>query len=480
MVNNAAYNWYFQSAGGFYEDQNEPSLLGSESQKEAWLAQLDGLPEQVRLRILETNFWVTFLIGSAQGSGIAADYEFFGDGIDAGTGDSEEENEMLIDSTSAFAGATEFLTDQLPGDYLNDWQNGKFYDPNVAQLVYQILGQHDTDGSWAQAINQNFGYQVVGSESVLLSNFFPRRITLRQALVEAVEEAGGLEAFERRVRRDFRTSVPSTRPRFEFGVGGGYTFNQDNRTGVQSDGGSLSVQPSVRYRYNDRLAFGATVRYRDSGSDRDDGSSSIDSQALGASVFADIAIHDGLVVSPIVSFERSSSDIRVVSGGTTATGSFDTNIFTVGANASSEFELTNNGFDHRSFVSPFGSVSYSVADRDGYTLSDGSVVAGDTLHHGAATFGTTIGAEFHNVSDQIALLAPSLTAGGVWNFAAEDFRSTTGSVIENPDVYGSVSAAVDIQLHSGVRASVAGTYAGIGSDVQAFSVSGQLVVPFGH
>lgn len=479
MVNNAATNWYFQSAGGYYSDPDEPNLFGSPSQQEAWLAQLDGLPEQERLRIIEAKFWASFLISSAQGSGIENPDLFFNNDMDA-TGGTLQDNEELIDMTSTTAAAANFLEENLPGDYINDFQRGQFINKDVAKLVYEYFRSADTDGSWAQAINQHFGEPVIVSDSSFISSFFPTQPTQRRAIAEGVAAAGGFEAFAQRVRRDFRTPFSDSRPRFEFGLGGGYTFNDDNRAGVQSDGGSLAVQPSLRYRLNDRLAVGATVRYRESGSDRNDGSSSIDSQAFGASIFADIAIDGNLVISPIMSFEHSHADIRVANGGATATGSFNTDIFTVGANASSEFELSNNGVDRRSFISPFGSVSYSMGNRDAYTLSDGSTVASDKLHHGAATFGATIGAEFLNVSEKIALVAPSLTAAGVWNFATEDFTSTTGSVIESPDVFGSVSAGVDVQLHSGVRASLVGTYAGLGSDIGAFSVSGQLVIPFGN
>ncbi|MBO6894898.1 MAG: autotransporter domain-containing protein [Roseibium sp.] len=267
--------------------------------------------------------------------------------------------------------------------------------------------------------------------------------------------------------------------RFNAWIDGSYTWTDDDRTGAEASSEAGIVRAGLHYTFHPRVGVGGIFRYAFNESDRSDRSVTTDGDGFGASVYSQVRLPYGAVLSPVFAYERANTDIAIANGGTTVTGNFDTDIFTLGGTLSRRFRvdtgMKNTGF----FIDPNLTLSYIAAKRRRYVRDDGEVIPGEDSEQGTFVFGPTIGLQIRNVSENIALIQPTLGVNGNWNFLRPDsYLSTSNTVVSTPTAFGSVTGGLSVALTNGLNGQINGTYSGFGSDVTSTSIFGRLALPF--
>lgn len=189
-------------------------------------------------------------------------------------------------------------------------------------------------------------------------------------------------------------------------------------------------------------------------------------------------------IEPLIAFQRNRTDITQSAAGTAFTGTFDTDLWTLGARISKTWSLdvgTKLGdaiIFGPAFVRPSVSVSHVFASRESWLRSDGLRIAGSDQDQGSATFGVKTGFTILHDPGTVPFLQPTLGAKLVWNYATPgDQLFNAASRIETPEVFGSVEAGLTATLANGWRGKIHANYSGFGSDVHAASLWGGITIP---
>lgn len=253
---------------------------------------------------------------------------------------------------------------------------------------------------------------------------------------------------------------------------GSWSFTNDNRTGVEGDANAIRLDGGLTYRIQARTALGAKFRYRAASSDRDDGSQTTDTSGIGGAVFAQIGIPGGAVLTPIVAYERTSTDLDLTAGGVTVSSTFISDVYTVGAGLSRRFGLGEY------WVEPNAALSYVTAIRDDHVRSDGAAINGATVVQGTAVLGPTFGTHIKRPFDGVRRLDPTIGFNGVWTFRdGGNFVAANGTLVRPVRLSGTLSAGIGAQLDNGAHIRLTGSWSGIGSDVQGGSITARLTMP---
>lgn len=255
-------------------------------------------------------------------------------------------------------------------------------------------------------------------------------------------------------------------------VEGSYSYTDDQRTGGEAESNQFNIDGGVMYRVFQQASFGGKVRYRAARSKRDDGSQRSEADAYGAALFAQIGLPGGANLTPLLAYERSNTNLVLSAGGASVTSDFDTDVYTLGATISREFDLGNFGTKHQFYVDPNASLSHVTAVRQAHTRSDNSTVAGARVVQGTLTFGPTFGARIAKPFDGVRSMTPTLGLNGIWNFRdGGDSVAANGTVIEAVRFSGSLSAGLTTSFNNGASVSVTTSYSGIGSDVRGYALT---------
>lgn len=255
-------------------------------------------------------------------------------------------------------------------------------------------------------------------------------------------------------------------------VEGSYSYTDDQRTGGEAESNQFNIDGGVMYRAFQQASFGGKVRYRATRSKRDDGSQRSEADAYGAALFAQIGLPGGANLTPLLAYERSNTNLVLSAGGASVTSDFDTDVYTLGATISREFDLGNFGTKHQFYIDPNASLSHVTAVRQAHTRSDNSAVAGARVVQGTLTFGPTFGARIAKPFDGVRSMTPTLGLNGIWNFRdGGDSVTANGTVIEAVRFSGSLSAGLTTSFNNGASVSVTTSYSGIGSDVRGYALT---------
>ncbi len=306
-----------------------------------------------------------------------------------------------------------------------------------------------------------------------------RRMSFRTSLADVRRALAGRAASERGLAAN-GGGLPGLigDDRFNAWIGASISLTDDRRRGAKADGEEFEVKAGASYRVRDDITVGGKLRYRNADSDRNDNSASASMDGFGGALFAEIVLPRGILFSPLVAYERTDTDLDLGSGGTATSGDFGTDIFTFGAGLSQRFAFAQPEQGRILFVEPNTSVSYVIADREKHTRSDGTTVSGKTVEQGTLSFGPRFGFLYAQPTENIALLEPTLSVSGIWNFKTPDsFLSTSGSLVKTPEFYGSVGIGLNMQLVNGIDASLSAGYSGIGAKTDRYSLSTRLSLP---
>ncbi len=259
-------------------------------------------------------------------------------------------------------------------------------------------------------------------------------------------------------------------------IGGNYTWTRDRRTGNNTDRHAVRVEAGLLYKYSSVVDLGGKVRLTYGSSARLDGTSTTGALAVGASTFARIKLPQGIVLTPVIAYERSSTDISFNSGA--ATGNFATDIFMVGAKLSKRFRPSFATLLNQAYIEPNMSLSLMHGIRHGYTLSNNTVIAGASFWQGTLRFGPTIGWRSVEAGETFASVDHTVSLNGTWNFLRPtSFTSASGAQVSTPTFSASINAALSAKTYKGKTLSLGIGYSGIGSKVQSALVSGSIRIP---
>lgn len=277
-----------------------------------------------------------------------------------------------------------------------------------------------------------------------------------------------------------RSSLPAVLAdnRLNAWVDGNYSYTDDERAGAQSEAYQMQFSGGVSYRVMDNVAVGGKLRYRGSRSKRDDGSQRTEADGLSGALFAQIALPRGAMLSPVVAWERSSTDLDLIAGGNTVSSTFTTDVFTVGGTLSRRFDLGTHGKSASLWIDPNASLSWVTAIRDDHVRSDGAAIAGNTLVEGSAVFGPVFGADITSPFEGVTSMSPSLGLNAVWNFRdGGDFVSSNGTVVKPVRFSGTLTAGLGATFDNGVTARMNTAFSGIGSEVHGMSLGFRIDIP---
>ncbi|MBO6540254.1 MAG: hypothetical protein JJ969_12760 [Rhizobiaceae bacterium] len=259
-------------------------------------------------------------------------------------------------------------------------------------------------------------------------------------------------------------------------IGGNYTWTRDRRTGNNTDRHAVRVEAGLLYKYSSVVDLGGKVRLTYGSSARLDGTSTTGALAIGASTFARIKLPQGILLTPVIAYERSSTGISFNSGA--ATGNFATDIFMVGATLSKRFRPGFATHLNQAYIEPNMSLSLIHGIRHGYTLSSNTAIVGASFTQGTLRFGPTIGWRLVDSGETFASVDHTVSLNGTWNFLRPaSFTSASGAQVSTPEFSASINAALSAKTYRGKTLSLGIGYSGIGSMVQSASISGSISIP---
>ncbi len=282
------------------------------------------------------------------------------------------------------------------------------------------------------------------------------------------------QAFARQAAGQHGTGVSS----LQTWVSTNHNFSDDNRRGAEADGDQTVIEAGALMRVHEDVVIGAKLRYRHLDSQRRDRSISTEADGFGGAVFARFSLPQGAVLTPLVALEFTRTDLDLTAGGTTLTGTFDTDILTIGGTLSREFTFEDQDNNRTFYIEPNLSLSYVTARRSAYTRSDGAQIPGTRVDTGTLSFNPTFGVRLYDVGTMLKSAEPFIGVSGVWNFETpNDFLSTSGTLVETPDLFAGINGGISIETEGGMRGTLRATYSGLGSDIRSTSIFGQLTIP---
>jgi len=341
-------------------------------------------------------------------------------------------------------------------------ENGLSFRPvNTAQIDRAFVALQDNrtlkDGAQADAISVSLAY-------------------LRGRRARVAPEKGGFDP----VAQGDGLGGLLLDPRFNLWLDGRFSFNRDDRRGGESDGTGYRLTAGASYRVHHRVNLGLQGRFEETGSDRDNGTSSFDTEAFGGSVFAQVRLLDGLTLTPLFAFRRANSLLVETSNGRMATSRFNSHTWTLGGEVSKRFTFDGPGQAGRLWVEPALSVSHVFSDRGSYIRSDGVSVPGAGLETGSVSFGPTIGMNLADPFPNISRIAPSLSVNGTWTYLTTGEQIlANGARLETQGAWAGITGDLSIRLQNGVSSRLSAGVDGLGSDVLSGRIGGRLTIPLG-
>ncbi|MDH3600661.1 MAG: autotransporter outer membrane beta-barrel domain-containing protein [Candidatus Tectomicrobia bacterium] len=252
-------------------------------------------------------------------------------------------------------------------------------------------------------------------------------------------------------------------------IAGRYTDFDDDQANADRDGHLWWITSGLSYQFSERTTVGAFSRVRQGEVDSVALNAGLDSDFYGGGVFLVTQGASGVRLLTGALYESGDNDIRIGDSVTTATGSFDSDQWTVEARLDKRI---NRG---QHWIEPAVKVLYTELERDAYTNSIGLFMPGSDITLGRLTFGPTIGTTIDRGGTTIK---PFARVNGVWDFENEDaFTLTSGVVVSNADTAINVGGGAEITYANGLVLTAAGDWFSFDSDLDGWSVTGGIGMP---
>ncbi len=258
-------------------------------------------------------------------------------------------------------------------------------------------------------------------------------------------------------------------PRFNMWVNGSVTFHIDP-TGLGQRGTTAAVAAGASYRLMPWLNAGVAARYAHS--NRFGATGNATASAWSVAAFAQARIANQLLLETILAYSGVSANASFASG---ATGTAFGRSLAGQAKLSRSFAL--GGWN----ITPALGISVVNVQRDAFTASDGTAVAGSNSTQTTLTFGPSFGPKQGFVlGDGRVTVTPSFGVGLFANLGRFDpFIGTGGATISSDTFGASASTGLAFAFTGGASAAINAAYVGIGGTSQSVTVSANLRVPIG-
>ena len=261
-------------------------------------------------------------------------------------------------------------------------------------------------------------------------------------------------------------------PAYNIWAKGNFTDFDSNQRGADRDGHSASFATGAYVTPSARFMIGTMYRYRNAESSSTALASNVEVIGHGAGAYSTLVLSPKVSLSGHLLYERSESDVTTGS----TRGEFDTDQITLSS------QLQGSFWRGPFWLRPALGITYAHADQNSYTDSSGARIAGRTSERGQLTFGPRIGYRVWREGKHIKFIEPSLSATGIWTFLDEgDTTLASSTIIEQDDVSAQFTAGVSLLFKNNSQLSINAGYAGLGeSEVESFSIGGQITIPLGR
>lgn len=264
-------------------------------------------------------------------------------------------------------------------------------------------------------------------------------------------------------------------------VGAGLSLSDDERGLSSTQTNSASLTTGLSYQWNDQLTVGAQLRYRGIDSERANASQSSDTRGLGASLFAQYQSALGAIITPILAYERTRTDITEQIAGVAQTGSFNSDLWTLGAQVSQRMDLHTLPSGSVLWAQPDVALSYIITRRQAYLRSDGLRIGSDQSTQGDLRLGGQLGMQLSPATLPGHIFEPYIGLHGSWAFSGNgDQVLSDGSLIKADALAASLSAGASMTFPGGAQASAELSYSGVGSHARTIGANARFSIPLGH
>lgn len=252
-------------------------------------------------------------------------------------------------------------------------------------------------------------------------------------------------------------------------VAGRYVDFNDDSAGADRDGHLWWITSGLSYELSERTSVGVFSRIRNGEVDSTALRGSLDSDFYGGGVYLVTRSTNGVRLMTGALYESGDNDIAISDTVNTATGSYDSDQWTVEARI--DKRITRG----RHWIEPAVKIHYTDLERDGYTNSIGLFIPGSDITLGRLTFGPTVGT---TIDRGDMTIKPFARVNGVWDFENENaFTLTNGVVVSDADMALNLGGGVDITYANGLVLSAAGDWFNFDNDLDGWAVTGGVGIP---
>lgn len=261
--------------------------------------------------------------------------------------------------------------------------------------------------------------------------------------------------------------------RFNAWVNGGVVFNENDRRGLGRSGETGVVSGGASYLISPNINVGLAARYGDT--DVSGVGGSTDAEAWSGAAFTQVSLPSSFSLAGMLAYTGVALDARFKQGAVTATGKTDAD------SLAGQLVLSRGYTVHGWTLAPNLGLSFVDIDRDAFTASDGTRVAGSSSTQTSLTAGANLARSFitEGPNGNLITIVPSFGVNGFTNLGLFDpLVGLTGLEFEDDDFGVSLNTGLEVRFQDGASLGLAATFAGVGSDEQNIQLLGGFAVPF--
>lgn len=252
--------------------------------------------------------------------------------------------------------------------------------------------------------------------------------------------------------------------RFGIWLLGSYSDIESNKLDADFDGDIVNFVGGADYRLTNKIIAGVAVSYEAVDVDTGFNNGTFENDGIGITPYVVFALNKNITFDINGSWTTLNNDTTRANN--TIIGSFDSDRYTAGAN------LTFSHSVKKFFMSATAGFLYIKEDQDGFTESNGTVVAANEISIGQGRIGATVGYNAGKWQPWVSLRAEN----EFW--APSDVVSGNGNVIAN-DTFGLVvGAGVNFTFSDAVSGGVSFTTTEARDDLDLYTITGRLRVNF--
>jgi outer membrane autotransporter protein len=246
---------------------------------------------------------------------------------------------------------------------------------------------------------------------------------------------------------------------------GSFSDIENDNVNTAFDGDIFNVVAGADYRFTDKIIAGVAVSFEQTDLDTTFNLGTFDIDGIGVMPYAAFILNDKLSIDASVGFTQLDFDTTRTSGGATVTGSYEGDRFTSGVNLN-----YNNAIKNWRIGASVGFL-YIKEESDGFTESNGTVVASNEVSIGQGRASARVGYNFGKVQPYLGVRLEN-------EFWAPSDAIINGQLVEN-DTFGVVvTGGLDFALSDAVSGGLSISSHQDRENLDLYTVSGRIRVAF--